>query len=73
MEYLLALGVLVVVLWLMSRPWKPKKKYIGGSSADVFGVFNEIFNPAAKNASEVIQEQSRQIKPKPTPEDKPNT
>ena len=73
MEYLLSLGVLVVVFWLMSRPWKPKKKYIGGSSADVFGVFNEIFNPAAKNASEVTQEQSRQIKPKPTPEDKPNT
>ena len=73
MEYLLAIGVLVVVFWLMSRPWKPKKKYIGGSSADVFGVFNEIFNPAAKNASEVIQEQSRHINPKPSPEDKPNT
>ncbi len=73
MEYILAIGLLVVVFWLMARPWKPKKKYIGGSSADVFGVFNEIFNPAAKNASEVVQEQSRQIKPKPTPEDKPNT
>ena len=73
MEYLLALGVLVVVFWLMSKPWKPKKKYIGGLSADVFGVFNEIFNPAAKNASKVIQEQSRQTKPIPPAEDKPNT
>ena len=72
MEYLLALGVLLLLFWLMSRPWKPKGKYIGGLGADIFGVFNEIFNPAAKNASEVIEEQSRQIKPMPSPEDKPN-
>lgn len=71
MEYLLALGVLLVLFYLMSRPWKPKKKHYGSLGNDVFGVFNEIFNPGAKNASEVLQEQDRQIKPKPSPEEKP--
>ena len=72
MEYLLALIVLLGLFLLMSRPWRPKKEHRGGLGGNIFGSFDEIFNPGAKQASEIIEEQSRQIKPMPSPEDKPN-
>jgi hypothetical protein len=53
--------------WLRST--LPKRS---GGVGGALGVFNELFQPNAHTAQIILEEQREAIKPKPSPEDKPN-
>lgn len=69
MEYIVAAGIVALVLIIPALA--PKKKYRQNRAlAGVLSGFDEIFHPSAKNAQEIVAEQSEAGKPMPSPEDK---
>jgi hypothetical protein len=57
--YLLALVVtLGVIMLIAGRDPKPRKQRYKGMSG-ALGVFNELYNPSAQSASQIVEEQAR--------------
>ena len=57
--YLLALVVtLGVIMLIAGRDPKPRKRRFKGMSG-ALGVFNELYNPSAQSASQIVEEQAR--------------
>jgi len=52
----LALGLIILIA---SREPKPNKKRRSGALSGALGVFNELYQPSAKNAGIIVEEQAR--------------
>ena len=55
----LALGMIILIA---SREPKPNRKRRSGALSGALGVFNELYQPSAKNAAIIVEEQARAIK-----------
>lgn len=74
MELLIVFGFIVVLALLVGIPAMIRNKKIGrrgvSGIAGALGTINELYQPSAKNASVIVEEQAEAIKPLPSPEAK---
>lgn len=65
-DLLIAIVLVVVVLGIImlaaSRDPKPNKKRVSKGLAGALGAFNELYQPSAKNAAVIVEEQARERK-----------
>jgi hypothetical protein len=63
LEFLLAIALVVVVMGLViliaGRDPNPNRKRTSGALSGALGAFNEFYQPSAKDAAVIVEEQGR--------------
>ena len=63
LEFLMAMGLVVVVMGLVillaGRDPNPNRKRTSGALSGALGAFNEFYQPSAKDAAVIVEEQGR--------------
>jgi hypothetical protein len=63
LEFLLAIALVVVVMGLViliaGRDTNPNRKRTSGALSGALGAFNEFYQPSAKDAAVIVEEQGR--------------